>query len=244
LAWIWWDQLRNSYSIQGNLLPQMPSTLIGSFLTVLVICLAIAPWAIRNYRALGTFVPLNTNSGYAFFWGNHPIYGTNKVGILPADGPSYQELIPPELRHLNEAELDRALLKEGLRFVADDPLRYASLSVSRIREYFEFWRRPESSLLSNLARMGSFDTLLPFIGYRLVLSLTLTWRTRNAQQKAVILLLVLFCVVYTGIHLLTWALIRYRLPVDAIFLIFAAIGIVDLSARMRPHRQSDSFLTL
>ena len=28
---------------------------------------------------------------------------------------------------------------------------------------------------------------------------------------------------YTAIHLLSWALIRYRLPVDAIALVFAAV---------------------
>jgi hypothetical protein len=38
-------------------------------------------------------------------------------------------------------------------------------------------------------------------------------------------LLLLFMVVYSAIHLLSWALIRYRLPVDTVALIFAARGL-------------------
>jgi hypothetical protein len=41
-------------------------------------------------------------------------------------------------------------------------------------------------------------------------------------------LLILFVAVYTVIHLLSWALIRYRLPVDAVMVVFAGLGVVDL----------------
>jgi hypothetical protein len=47
-------------------------------------------------------------------------------------------------------------------------------------------------------------------------------------------LLLLFIGTYAAIHLLTWALIRYRLPVDAALIPFAAMGIQDLYWRMVP----------
>ena len=99
----------------------------------------ILPWTIRNYLAFGHLVPLNTNSGYAFFWANHPIHGTRFIAILPDSGPSYQELIPRELRRLDEAALDQALLQEGMRFVTENPGRYLLLSLSRVKDYFMFW---------------------------------------------------------------------------------------------------------
>jgi hypothetical protein len=37
-------------------------------------------------------------------------------------------------------------------------------------------------------------------------------------------LLILFLIVYSGLHILTWAGIRYRLPVDPVLVIFAAYG--------------------
>jgi hypothetical protein len=42
--------------------------------------------------------------------------------------------------------------------------------------------------------------------------------------------------VYTLIHLLTWTLIRYRLPVDAVLLIFAALTIVEIANRIKQRR--------
>ena len=37
--------------------------------------------------------------------------------------------------------------------------------------------------------------------------------------------LVLFVGIYSLIHLFSWALIRYRLPIDAVLLIFAGLGL-------------------
>jgi hypothetical protein len=42
----------------------------------------------------------------------------------------------------------------------------------------------------------------------------------------VLLYLVLF--VYTAIHILTWTQIRYRMPIDAILVVFAALAIGEL----------------
>ncbi|MEZ4555375.1 MAG: hypothetical protein R2851_07385 [Caldilineaceae bacterium] len=56
--------------------------------------------------------------------------------------------------------------------------------------------------------------------------------TPQPQQRSAIVLLYLFMLVYTGIHLATWTLIRYRLPVDAVLLIFAAFGVATLAARL------------
>jgi hypothetical protein len=39
-------------------------------------------------------------------------------------------------------------------------------------------------------------------------------------------------VIYTTIHLLTWTLVRYRLPVDAILIIFAGLALVELARRI------------
>ncbi|MCB0183199.1 MAG: hypothetical protein KDE31_02985, partial [Caldilineaceae bacterium] len=169
------------------------------------------------------------------FWGNHPIYGTHFVGILPNEGPSYQDLIPAELRHLNEAALDQALLNVGIGFVLDDPGRYVLLSLSRTREYFKFWPSPTSSTLSNLARVGSFGIFLPFMLYGLWIAGRRLGRVDAQRRRAGILLLLLFMAIYTAIHLLTWALIRYRLPVDAILLIFAAVALVHIGERFAKY---------
>jgi hypothetical protein len=45
-------------------------------------------------------------------------------------------------------------------------------------------------------------------------------------------LLVLFIVVYSLIHLLSWALTRYRLPVDTVGLVFAGRALAEGAQRL------------
>ncbi len=211
--------------LQGG---QVKSAIGALSAVTLAIVTTILPITYSNYQRFDRFVLLNTNAGYAFFWGNHPIYGTRFIPILS----EYQSLLPKELLHLDEAALDTALLKIAIGFIRDDPQRYLLLSLSRIPIYFTFWPSAESGLINNLSRVLSFGLLLPFMIYGVFRawvkpsSLDRTWLSSPK------ILLLLFGIVYSGIHFLTWTLIRYRLPVDAVLVVFAGVGIVDIANRL------------
>lgn len=233
LAWIAWRYSR-------------VKQLAGALLVAgLVLVLFLSPFVLRNYRTFGQLAMPNTNAGFTFFWSNHPIYGTRFEAVLSSEhGISYQELIPPELRNLNEAALDRALLQRGLQFVYDDPGRYLLLSLSRIPVYFQFWPTANSTLLSNLARLLSFGLYLPFMLYGLFLALRNLWQGRRFfykdavpapapnLQSAFVVLFLIFIVSYTALHLASWANVRYRLPVDVFLVLFAAYGLDHLMRRL------------
>jgi 4-amino-4-deoxy-L-arabinose transferase-like glycosyltransferase len=209
---------------------------VSTALSIAIVAIFILPVTCYNYSRFGRYVLLNTNSGYAFFWANHPIHGTKFVPVLPTG--TYQELIPEEIRHLDEAALDQELLKRGFQFVTADPGRYILLSFSRIPPYFMFWYSPESSTLSNISRIGSFGVFMPFMLFGLFLGLK---QDRNDVLVSPTGLMALFGIVYSGIHILTWTLIRYRLPVDAVLIPFAALALVELAQRLwkpRPHISS------
>lgn len=212
--WLLW----RSYFYRGKSIMQMARVLV---IATTILVLSIVPWTYRNYQAFGRFVLLNTNAGFAFYWGNHPIHGYNFIAILPEDGASYQSLIPAEFLSLNEAELDQTLLKQAVGFIQADPGRYAMLSFSRVKDYFKFWPSPDSGLTSNLSRVFSFGLFLPLMLYGLIHSL-------RYCRSGEMLLLYLFMASYTAIHLLSWALIRYRLPIDAVLLIFAGLAVVEI----------------
>lgn len=234
--WLWWRARAREAGEPAAARRRPVATWLtpkGAAIAAAVMALVVAPWTVRNYQSFGTFVLLNTNAGYAFFFANHPIYGNNYVPLLGSGDRSYYDLIPKELLPLNEAELDRALLARGACFVVDDPARFAALSLGRAREYFKFWPSPESSLLSNVSRVGSFALALPFMLYGVCLALWRCRRSEASKQRAAVALLLLFVAVYTGVHVLSWALIRYRLPVDAVLLLFAAYGAADLRLRLR-----------
>lgn len=192
-------------------------------LVVVLLCAAfILPFTAYNTARFGRVVLLNTNAGYAFFWANHPVYGTRFRGILPSEMGSYTDLIPPELRGLDEAELESALMARGLGFVRDDPIRYLRLSLSRIPVYFMFWPSADSGLVSNISRVGSFALFLPLMLAGLVYSLVRRVVRRASLGDASLLLL--FMALYAGVHLASWALIRYRLPLDAVLLVYAGLA--------------------
>ncbi len=228
--WIWIARFRLSRS---SVLFMKRVPLLSTVLTIVVMTAFILPVTLYNYSRFGRFVLLNTNSGYAFFWGNNPIYGTKFIPILST--PEYQAMIPEEVRHLDEAALDQELLKRGIQFVMDDPMRYILLSLSRIPPYFMFWYSSDSSTLSNISRIGSFGVFLPFMLYGLFLGIKRGngfWNLLFSPSG----LLMLFALVYSGVHILTWTLIRYRLPVDAVLIPFAGLAVLDVAERITRGR--------
>ncbi len=44
--------------------------------------------------------------------------------------------------------------------------------------------------------------------------------------------------IFSAVHLLSWSLVRYRLPVDAILLLYAGLAVSVLWARLKRSRQA------
>jgi 4-amino-4-deoxy-L-arabinose transferase-like glycosyltransferase len=212
------------------------STLPSIILATCIILVLIIPFTIYNYIRFDRFVLLNTNAGYALYWANHPVYGNKFIPILPEEIP-YRELIPSEILHLDEAALDQELLRRGIKFILDDPIRYISLSITRIPVYITFWPLQESDPISNISRILSFGVLIPFMLFGLYRSIS-EKTLFNYSIASPTTLLLLFIIVYSGIHILTWALIRYRLPVDAVLLIFAGLALYEIGNRYLSWRHN------
>ncbi len=182
---------------------------------ILVIAALILPWTYRNYRVYGGFLLLNSNSGYAMFSAQHPMHGIRFSEFAAAP-------IPGDLLTENEAEMDRSLLRLGLGFVWEEPIRYLLLSADRIRAYFSFWPSSETRALHNIGRVGSFGVLLPLLIYGCVCA------ARERLMGPGAWLIVGFGVFYTAMHVATWAMVRYRLPVDAVLLPWGGFAGADL----------------
>lgn len=180
-----------------------------------VVLAMVLPFTIRNYMAYGDFLLLNSNAGYAMYSAQHPLHGTSFQAFAAAPLPADLEGVAED-----EAQWDRMLMARGFGFIVDDPVRYLRLSASRIVDFFMFWPSSETIPINNVGRVASFALFLPLMIYGL-------WLSRGQWRR--LQLLYLFMIVYTLLHLLTWAMIRYRLPVDAVLLIFAALALARLS---------------
>jgi hypothetical protein len=192
--------------------------------TVLLMVL-ILPFTIRNFNVYGRFLLLNSNAGYAMYSAQHPMHGTSfqehTAAPIPAD---------LAVNELNEAELDQILMRRGIEYVLDDPIRFSLLSLSRVADYFEFWPTGESSLLYNVGRVLSFGLYLPFMawGGGILIKRIGPLDSRNHWMKSStepLMMLFLVLIAYSGLHILTWAMPRYRLPVDAVAMIFVAVAL-------------------
>lgn len=184
---------------------------------VLLVCMGalILPWTIRNYIVYKAFLPLNSNAGFALYSANHPHHGTHFI-------QDYVAPLPADLvgQGLNEAQWNSALTLRGLQFVLQDPQRYILLSLDRIHVFFNFSFSSDSDLLSNLMRVLSFGLYLPFF------LLGLFFSRQHWKQAS---LIYLFVVIFSLMHILTWASVRYRLPIDAVLMPFAALAVVNLA---------------
>lgn len=208
LLWAWW---------KGRAAGRFAS-LAGPLLAAVVVALCIAPFTLRNYLVYNDFLLLNSNGGYWLYSSNHPDQGTSFDGSFAAP-------LSDDMKGLSEPALDRALYAEGIRFIVEEPARYVQLTLSRFQS--QFWLLPsaQSSLLSNLGRMLSFPIYIPFMLYGLWLSRR-TWRAS--------LPLYLYVAFDTVFCLLTWATPRYRLPSDAVMMVFAGLAVATLVQRYAP----------
>ena len=185
-------------------------------LAVALIAFCVLPWTARNYAAFGDFLLLNSNGGYFLYASNHPDQGTDfdPTRVFP---------VPEALRGESEPAVDRALFRAAVGFIAADPVRFLRLSWSRVGHYFWVLPSAASPPLGNLARLCSFTLYLPFMLYGLVLS-------RHRWRLCVPLYL--YLLVDTVLHLSSWAAPRYRLPSDALLMVFAGAAVMALARRI------------
>jgi cytochrome b561 len=226
--WLFWRS--NAQTAEGKNVQTFKrfncQTAVSLLVAGLVLVACIAPFTIRNYLVYDQFLLLNSNTGYAMYSAQHPMHGTEFREFDAAP-------LPEESWGQPEPELDRDLMRQGIQFVLDAPGQYLLLSLSRVRAFFEFWPTPDTTLLHNVGRTGSFGLFLPFMLYGLYLSARRQASAMTSPNEPGRLgtsdfgLLYLFISFYTVLHVFTWAMVRYRLPVDAVLLPFAALAITE-----------------
>jgi 4-amino-4-deoxy-L-arabinose transferase-like glycosyltransferase len=197
LVWIWARLESRRYMV---LLP------------VVVIGLSVLPFTIHNYLLWGRFLLLEAQFGHVFWNGNHPGHhgDFNPVTVFP---------IPAEiLASHNDVEITSRLLFLGVQNVLRDPGGFLLLTLTRLREFFLFWPTAKSGQVESLLRVLSFGMLWPFA----VLGLL---RSRGRWRELAPLLL--YMLALTAVYSVTWTMIRYRVPVDAVLIPFGALGVVS-----------------
>jgi len=202
----------------GWILIQQPKqSKMSVLIPIGMISLAILPFAIRNYKIWGEFLLLEAQFGHVFWNGNHP----DSLGNFH---PHHVFQIPPEvLKSKNDVIITNTLMKMAIQNIVNDPRLFVSLTITRLREFFTFWPTTDSSTLANVLRVFSFGIMWPFAVAGL-------WISRG-RWKALTPLYI-FLIIHTGVYAISWTMIRYRIPMDVILIIFAGVAIDNLYQRL------------
>jgi len=188
-----------------------------------IIALSMLPLTIRNYELWGEFALSEAQFGHVFWNGNHPSHMGNfhPFKVFP---------IPKEVLALNnDVLITNTLLRMALQNILADPWNFVLLTVTRLREFFVFWPTADSSYQANLLRVLSFGLIVPFTLYGIV---------ANLRRFADLAPIYLFFVVHTGIYAVTWTMVRYRVPMDPFFILFAAYTLLQIYETISQRRRT------
>ncbi len=189
----------------------------------------LVPWTARNAVALGSFVPLTTNSGYNFLLGNSE--NTRPNAGVNIDVSRYEGAAAP----LAEVARDAYFRDAARDWVLAHPGRALVLYAAKALNYFNYrndlYVATESSRRNDLLLLLTYGPLLALFATRLLLA-------RRAPLSALEWLCVGLYLVNPFLDAVATTRIRYRLPFDALLIVVAAVCLEVLWRRYRESRRA------
>jgi hypothetical protein len=137
----------------------------------------VTPWVVRNYFAIGHFVPVRDNFGLELFLGNHP-------GMDPKSNPctsplcegtsdyrnsDYPARDPKLFSELGEVGFMQRKQQQAIEYIRAYPGQFARRSLKRL---LAFWLVPSplfSGMLAVLAWVGAVRSRSPLRGFLLIM---------------------------------------------------------------------------
>ncbi|MGA8366267.1 MAG: hypothetical protein WB716_03030, partial [Candidatus Acidiferrales bacterium] len=204
-------------------------------LAAVVAILCCVPWTIRNYTIFHSFVPLRSVAGLQLWLGNnpdaryvwlgtqHPIFNADERALYSAMG---------EIAYMRQKR------QLALQFMLSHTRREAQLMG---RRFLALWAGGTPYPVKDFLRARSlwFRFVLLFnvlAAIGALLGIVVLFRRRNTYAFP----LAVFPVVFPCIYYLTLALPRYRLPIDPVVMLLAAIAVAGLLPTDRECKSSES----
>ncbi len=201
--------------------------------------LVITPWTVRNYVIHKNLVPITTQFGINFWIGNNPnATGTDFYKIIDYEKGEYilmphslPKSVQDSLNSLSEIERTKFYLKKGFEFIKNNPAQFMKLLIKKF--YYYWWFTPSSVYLSKDIIKYQMVLMVCYIPVLILGILGMLWS--GAYFKNVILfLLIIFFI--SSLYIITHVgLIRYRMPIEAILMIFTGFSINRLSGLIFKH---------
>lgn len=202
---------------------------------LVVFAATILPWTVRNYRVHERFLLLDTKAGTNLWQYNNPNM-VPEFGFRAAGGEPPVPITPLETarRGGNEVDQDRAYARMVYAYARAEPAHF--VSVLAHRAILALSPLPTTNLRPLNVVVG-----LLFRGTLLVFAL-LGWLLLRRNWRAHFLVLAL-PVYWWALQTLSGPGHRYRLPVDFVYGVLAAVGLAAAHAWMRRRSMPPSLST-
>ena len=194
-------------------------------LIILTLAAALTPWTIRNYKVYGVFMPTNAALGYNLLAGNHHGATGEQVG---SDVEAY-------VAKYGYIKANQIATKEALKFIAQNPLEFISITIRRVSIYFSFtrptgfWFHFEGlSKMVTLASSSLYSIILFIFGFLGILQYKQFQGDDRKRFMLFLSMLLTMPLAVIGLVVET----RYRMPVYPFFAVFAGLGIVTLKEKI------------
>ncbi|MGD0338835.1 MAG: hypothetical protein ABSB78_08605 [Bacteroidota bacterium] len=101
---------------------RLRTRLLLTALSMIVFCIVLGPWTIRNYFVFHKFVPVSTNGGVNLALANNPSNPLVKDSILDSVWESAPSWVTIRKAQWNEAQQDSFFATQGLQYIREHPL--------------------------------------------------------------------------------------------------------------------------
>jgi hypothetical protein len=190
---------------------------------VTTFCILMAPWWVRNYHELGTFIPFTTESNLALYNGNTP-QNPDADALWPADDPKFV----PEAGIKDEVLRSRVFRDMAITNIEADPVGFVRRAALKFTRFWSIAPRAEAfqKPLYLIVGAGSFGS---------VLVLALVCAVSQYRRFVEFLPIYLTFAYFTAIYTITVASIRYRLPIEPLLIVLAARPGMTLLSKIAGH---------
>lgn len=193
----------------------------GYALSIFIALLMILPWTIRNYQVFGTFVLVSSNGGYNFYIGNNAnATGEFQQVISTPEGRTQLDSLEAFFEtHPTSVAADAYLMREGMRWVAENPLNALALLAKKFIYHWFFRESVGSEVQSNEWMQTAYKIASVLV---LVFGLIGLFSIRNLRFRSLILTVFLYS---TIVSVLFFVQSRHRaVKVDPYLVPMAVIG--------------------
>ena len=225
------------------LLPDWKRTLRGAVITAVFFSAALAPWALRNYRSFGVFMPVATGGSICLY-----ATGEEAAGLTPSydfsNALARRAALTAGGWRSGETEpnitADREIKADGLRMIKENPGAYFRLVLRRMPRY---WFSSHSSVFGVDLPLGEYRARgeylpvlfrLALIGLHFGLAALAVWGIALCRASFAGWSVLLLVLVYFNMHALFDMCPRYLVPVYPYLLVFCAVPLARLYDAFRP----------